>query len=75
MHSSVARSIPTQLEANLADGTIRGGMALKVQVALDAAAAGVREVVIAGKARLLDRFPGTVIGVEPRGAAREATQP
>jgi len=41
------------------DGTIAGGMALKVRVALDAAAQGIPEVVIAGKARLLGSFPGT----------------
>jgi hypothetical protein len=34
-------------------------MALKVRVALQASAAGVPEVVIAGKARLLGSFPGT----------------
>jgi acetylglutamate kinase len=43
------------------DGTIVGGMALKVRVALDAAAAGIPQVVIAGKARLLGQFPGTRI--------------
>jgi acetylglutamate kinase len=41
------------------DGTIGGGMALKVRVALEAAAAGIPEVVVAGKARLLGEFPGT----------------
>jgi acetylglutamate kinase len=44
------------------DGTIAGGMALKVRVALDAAAQGIPEVVIAGKARLLGSFPGTRVG-------------
>ena len=39
------------------DGTIAGGMALKVEVALEAAAAGIPEVVIAGKARLLAAVP------------------
>ncbi|MGH3114328.1 MAG: acetylglutamate kinase, partial [Gaiellaceae bacterium] len=43
------------------DGTIAGGMALKVQVALEAGRAGVPEVVIAGKARLEGGFPGTRI--------------
>jgi len=43
------------------DGTIAGGMALKVRVALEAKAAGIAEVVIAGKARLLGQFPGTRI--------------
>jgi acetylglutamate kinase len=41
------------------DGTIAEGMALKVRVALEAAAAGIPEVVIAGKARLLGGFQGT----------------
>jgi acetylglutamate kinase len=45
----------------LQDGTIADGMALKVRVALDASAAGIPEVVIAGKARLEGRFPGTRI--------------
>jgi hypothetical protein len=36
-------------------------MALKVRVALAAAAAGIPEVVVAGKARLLGEFPGTRI--------------
>jgi acetylglutamate kinase len=49
------------------DGTIAGGMALKVRVALEAATAGIPEVVIAGKARLLGQFPGTrIIGQTER---------
>ncbi len=48
----------------IADGTIAGGMALKVRVALDAAAQGIPEVVIAGKARLLGSFPGTRVGAK-----------
>jgi acetylglutamate kinase len=44
---------------HIAAGTIAGGMALKVRVALEAAAGGIPEVVIAGKARLLGEFPGT----------------
>lgn len=43
----------------IGDGTIAGGMALKVRVALEAAAAGIPQVVIAGKARLLGEFAGT----------------
>jgi acetylglutamate kinase len=43
------------------DGTIAGGMSLKVRVALNAAAAGIPEVVVAGKARLLGGFAGTRI--------------
>jgi acetylglutamate kinase len=51
-----------QAAESIADGTIAGGMALKVQVALEAARAGIGEVVIAGKARLEGRFAGTRIG-------------
>jgi acetylglutamate kinase len=43
------------------DGTIAGGMSLKVRVALEAVAAGIPEVVVAGKARLLGGFAGTRI--------------
>jgi acetylglutamate kinase len=50
-----------ETQARIEDGTIAGGMALKVRVALQASAAGIPEVVIAGKARLLGRFPGTRI--------------
>jgi acetylglutamate kinase len=49
----------------LADGTINGGMALKVRTALEAARAGIPEVVIAGRARLRGGFPGTRIVGEP----------
>ena len=44
-----------EAQRRIEDGTIAGGMALKVRVALEAAAAGIPEVVIAGKARLLGR--------------------
>ncbi len=50
-----------QARLRLDDGTIAGGMALKVRVALEAKASGIPEVVIAGKARLLGQFPGTRI--------------
>jgi acetylglutamate kinase len=50
---------PDEARERIADGTIAGGMALKVRVALEAAAAGIPEVVIAGEARLLGMFPGT----------------
>jgi acetylglutamate kinase len=43
------------------EGTIADGMALKVRAALDAARAGIPEVVIAGKARLVGGFRGTRI--------------
>jgi acetylglutamate kinase len=49
---------PEEARRRVGDGTIAGGMALKVRVALEASAA-VPEVVIAGKARLLGSFPGT----------------
>jgi acetylglutamate kinase len=48
-------------------GVITGGMAMKVRAALDAAAAGIAEVVVAGKARLTGGFAGTrVTAGEPR---------
>jgi acetylglutamate kinase len=50
-----------QARQRVDDGTIAGGMALKVRVALEASAAGIPEVVIAGKARLLGQFRGTRI--------------
>jgi acetylglutamate kinase len=52
---------PDETRRRIEDGTIAGGMALKVRVALDASAAGIPEVVIAGKARLRGGFPGTRI--------------
>jgi len=53
----------TAVEADrfIAEGAINGGMALKVRVALDAARAGIPEVVIAGRARLEGGFAGTTI--------------
>jgi acetylglutamate kinase len=62
---------PDEARERIADGTIGGGMALKVRVALEAAAAGIPEVVIAGEARLLGMFPGTRLVSEsaaPEGA-------
>ena len=52
---------PEEMQRRIDDGTITGGMALKVRVALAASAAGIPEVVIAGKARLLGGFRGTRI--------------
>jgi len=43
------------------DGTISAGMAMKVRMALEAAGAGIPEVVVAGKARLTGGFTGTRI--------------
>jgi acetylglutamate kinase len=45
-------------------GVITGGMAMKVRAALDAAAAGIAEVVVAGKARLTGGFAGTRVTAE-----------
>ena len=52
---------PAEARRRIEDGTIAGGMALKVRVALKASGAGIPEVVIAGKARLLGTFAGTRI--------------
>jgi acetylglutamate kinase len=54
----------------IGDGTIAGGMSLKVRVALEAAAAGIPEVVVAGKARLLGAFAGTRILAPARSEVR-----
>ena len=51
----------SEAESRIADGTIAGGMALKVQAALEASRAGIPEVVVAGKSRLTGGFQGTVI--------------
>ena len=57
----VERLLASEVESRIADGTIAGGMALKVRVALDASSGGIPEVVVAGKARLTGGFRGTVI--------------
>jgi acetylglutamate kinase len=62
LDGQAAASLDADLAARrIADGTIAGGMRLKVRVALEAAAAGIPEVVVAGKARLLGGFLGTRI--------------
>jgi acetylglutamate kinase len=48
-------------QRHIDEGTISGGMSLKVRAALAAARAGVDEVVVAGKARLTGGFPGTTV--------------
>lgn len=55
-----------EVEPLLADGSLGGGMALKVRTALEAARAGIPEVVIAGRARLTGGFQGTRIGPDAR---------
>jgi acetylglutamate kinase len=67
---AVAELTPAEAQRRIDDGTIAGGMALKVRVALEASAAGIPEVVIAGKARLAGTFPGTRL-VSGAAAARE----
>jgi acetylglutamate kinase len=59
---------PEEAERGIEAGAIAGGMALKVRVALEAAAAGIPEVVIAGKARLLGGFAGTRIAARVTAA-------
>jgi acetylglutamate kinase len=49
-------------------GAIAGGMAMKVETALQAVAAGVPEVIVAGKARLLGGFGGTHVRGDAAGA-------
>jgi acetylglutamate kinase len=61
---------PEEARERIEDGTIAGGMALKVRVALDASATGIPEVVIAGVARLRGQFRGTRIVTHPRNPGR-----
>ncbi len=57
-HDAGSLSAP-DAERFILDGSISGGMVLKVRAALDAGRAGIGEVIIAGKARLTGGFPGT----------------
>jgi len=50
-----------EAQQHIEDGTISGGMSLKVRAALAASRAGIGEVVVAGKARLAGGFPGTTV--------------
>lgn len=70
VHGGLAQTL-TAVDAHrlIADGTITGGMALKVRVALDAAAT-VPQVVIAGRARLEGGFAGTQVGDDESAEAR-----
>jgi acetylglutamate kinase len=54
----------------MARGAIAGGMAMKVETALHAVAAGVPEVIVAGKARLLGGFGGTHVRTDAAAGAR-----
>jgi acetylglutamate kinase len=58
-----------EAQARIDDGTIAGGMSLKVRAALEAARAGVEEVVVAGKARLTGGFPGTAVTARRKAQA------
>ena len=60
----------TRPRGRIADGTIAGGMASRSGWRSSAAAAGIPEVVVAGKARLIGGFAGTRIA--GRGAERGA---
>jgi acetylglutamate kinase len=57
----VASLTAQEARSRIEDGTIGGGMALKVRVALEAVGAGIPEVVVAGRSRLTGGFPGTRI--------------
>jgi acetylglutamate kinase len=61
--AAVSSLTAREAEARIADGTIAGGMVLKVRVALEAARS-IPQVVIAGRARLEGRFAGTTITAE-----------
>ncbi len=56
-------------ETLIENGSIDGGMALKVRAALEASEAGIPEVVIAGRARLEGGFSGTRIVAAPKAQA------
>lgn len=60
----VAHLNESRIEARIADGAIHGGMSMKVRMALDAARSGIPAVIIAGRARLSDGFPGTRISLK-----------
>jgi len=61
-----ARLSSADAERFIGDGSIAGGMVIKVRAALEAARGGIAEVVIAGKARLTGGFPGTRLEAEAR---------
>jgi acetylglutamate kinase len=61
---TLASLSPSDARRLTESGVITGGMAMKVRAALDAAAAGIAEVVVAGKARLEGGFAGTRVTAE-----------
>jgi acetylglutamate kinase len=66
----VASLSADEVRHHVAQGAITGGMAMKVDTALQAVAAGVPEVIVAGKARLVGGFPGTRLHLDPAEGAR-----
>jgi acetylglutamate kinase len=67
---AVERLSDEDAERYIDDGSISGGMALKVRVALEASRSGITEVVIAGRARLTGGFRGTMVTAAVREASR-----
>ena len=59
----VAELNEAKIGARTGDGSIHGGMAMKVRMALAAAQSGIPSVTIAGRARLSGGFPGTRISL------------
>jgi acetylglutamate kinase len=61
---SVPRLDEGVIKERIEDGSIHGGMAMKVRMAMDAVRSGIPRVVIAGRARLSGGFPGTQISLQ-----------
>ena len=59
-----------EVRRHVTEGAISGGMAMKVETALQAVAAGVPEVIVAGKARLLGGFAGTRLRLDAGDGAQ-----
>jgi acetylglutamate kinase len=67
---TVASLSADEVRHHVAQGAITGGMAMKVDTALQAVAAGVPEVIVAGRARLVGGFPGTRLRLAAAEGAR-----
>jgi acetylglutamate kinase len=67
--TTVASLSAAEVRRHVEEGGISGGMAMKVDTALQAVAAGVPEVIVAGKARLMGGFAGTRLRMEPAEGA------
>ena len=61
---SVTKLSEADVQARTEDGSIHGGMVMKVRMALDAARSGIPTVIIAGRARLAGGFTGTRISLK-----------